>query len=108
MAAIVSKAALALEQKKNVQEQIHNIWETCLGITYDEARHVPPTEVTVALSEATWEPEYSIPGKNTHVSIIIFIKIYFQIPQKIFILTIYIDNIYPLLFTDESYHPALH
>ena len=83
MAAIVSKATLALKQKKNVQKRIRNIWETRLGITYDEAHHVPPTEVTAAFSEATWEPEYSIPGKNTHVSIIIFIKIYFQIPQKI-------------------------
>ena len=83
MTAIVLKAALALKQKKNVQEQILNIWETCLGITYDEACRVPQTEVTAAFSEATWEPEYSIPGKNTHVSIIIFIKIYFQIPQKI-------------------------
>ena len=82
MAAIVSKAVLALKQKKNAQEQIRNIWETCLGITYDEARHVPPTEVAVAFSEATWEPEYSIPGKNTHVNIIIFIKIYFQLPKK--------------------------
>ena len=83
MAAIVSKATLTLKQKKNMQEQIRNIWETRLGITYDEAHRVPPTEVAVAFSEATWEPEYSIPGKNTHVSIIIFIKIYFQIPQKI-------------------------
>ena len=45
-----------------------------LGITYDEARHVPPTEVAVAFLEADWESNYSIPGKNTHVSIIIFIR----------------------------------
>ena len=41
MAAIVSKAALAVKQKKNAQEGIHNIWETLLGITYDEACCVP-------------------------------------------------------------------
>ena len=72
MAVIVSKAVLAVKQKKNAQERIRNIWETRLGITYDEACRVPPTEVAAAFSEATWEPEYSIPGKNTHVSTINF------------------------------------
>ena len=53
MAAIVSKVALAVKQKKNTQERIHNIWETHLGITYDEVHRVPPTEVVVVFSEAT-------------------------------------------------------
>ena len=70
MAVIVSKAVLAVKQKKNAQERICNIWETHLGITYDEVCHVPPTEVAATFSEAMWELEYSIPGKNTHVSTI--------------------------------------
>ena len=84
MAAIVSKVALAVKQKKNAQERIRNIWETCLGITYDEVHHVPPTEVAASFSEASWEPEYSIPGKNTHVSTInLYEKIMLKYSQNI-------------------------
>ena len=51
------------------QQRIRDVWATCMLIVYKDACKVSPPEVAAALKGLKWEPEYQIPGKNTHVSI---------------------------------------
>ena len=51
------------------QQQICDVWATCMSIVYKDARKVSPPEVAAALKRLKWEPEYQIPGKNMHASI---------------------------------------
>ena len=44
-----------------------------MSITYADTRKVSHAEVDAALEAMTWEKEYEIPGKNTHVNVILHI-----------------------------------
>ena len=67
MAAVVSHGAAALKRKKVTHERIREVWDARAMITYKDARHVPPSEVTAAFQEVEQEAEYTIAGKNKHV-----------------------------------------
>ena len=70
MASNVTKAALAIKRRNAAIERVKTVWDARHSITYDEARHIPHTEVTAALNEEEWEAEYLIAGKNNHVCLL--------------------------------------
>ena len=51
-----------------MHERIREVWDARATITYTDARHIPPSEVTAAFQEVEWEAEYTIAGKNKHVT----------------------------------------
>ena len=43
----------------------------CMSIQYNDAQRVMPTEITSALGDVGWDEEFLIPGKNTHVCLVL-------------------------------------
>ena len=64
------RAAIAAQQSKLAKQRIRDIWTAGMSIKYSDARKVSHAEVDAALETMTWENEYEIPGKNTHVNIL--------------------------------------
>ena len=64
------RAAIAAQQSKLAKQRIRDIWTARMSINYSDARKVSHAEVDAALETATWEKEYEIPRKNTHVNIV--------------------------------------
>ena len=64
------RAAIAAQQSKLAKQRIRDIWTAHMSINYSDARKVSHAEVDAALETTTWEKEYEIPGKNTHVNIL--------------------------------------
>ena len=68
-AAAAAAAAAKVKVVAAKQQRICDVWAACMSIIYKDACKVSPPEVAAALKRLKWEPEYQIPGKNTHVSI---------------------------------------
>ena len=64
------RAAIAAQQSKLAKQRIRDIWTARMSINYSDAWKVSHAEVDAALETATWEKEYEIPRKNTHVNIL--------------------------------------
>ena len=70
------RAAIAARQSKLAKQRIRDIWTARMSIQYAEARKVSHAEVDAALDTITWQKEYEIAGKNTHVNIPLHFHIY--------------------------------
>ena len=64
------RAAIAAQQSKLAKQRIRDIWMARMSIEYADAWKVSHVEVDAALETTTWEKEYEIPWKNTHVNIL--------------------------------------
>ena len=76
------RAAIAAQKAKLAKQRIKDIWTAQMSITYEKAQKVSHAEVDAALEGLTWEKEYQIPGKNTHVNFLLRIyelKNFFQL-----------------------------
>ena len=70
-----SKAAQAVMKQKVAMECIKDVWVACMSIKYKDAQRVMPTEITSVLGDIDWDEEFVIPGKNTHVGLVLNSKI---------------------------------
>ena len=68
---VQQRAAIAAQQSKMAKQQIRDIWMARMSIQYADAQKVSHAEVDTALETTTWEKEYEIPEKNTHVNILL-------------------------------------
>ena len=66
-----SKAAQAVMKQKVAMGQIKDVWMAHMSIQYKDAQRVMPTKITSALGDVDWDEEFLIPGKNTHVCLLL-------------------------------------
>ena len=60
-------AALVAAKAKAAKWHIRDIWAAKQAVECKCAKKTSAVEVAAALQDVQWHPEYTIPGKNTHV-----------------------------------------
>ena len=66
-------------------------------------QRVTLTEITLVLSDVNWDEEFVIPGKNTHVCLVLNSKIVFTCyTQYYYYLINIIKTVYYINFLEES------
>ena len=66
-----SKAAQVAMKRKVAMEWIKDVWMAHMSIQYKNTQRVTPTEITLVLGDVDWDEEFLIPGKNTHVCLLL-------------------------------------
>ena len=66
-----SKVAQAVMKRKVAIELIKDVWTAHMSIQYKDVQRVMPTVITSALGDVDWDEEFLIPGKNTHVCLVL-------------------------------------
>ena len=68
---MATKGAQAALKHKATMDRIKDVWKSCATVKFMEAQRVTTPEIVTALADLEWEEEYLIPGKNTHVIILL-------------------------------------
>ena len=66
-----SKTVQALMKRKVAMNQIKDVWMARMSIKYKDVQRVIPEEIMSLLSNVNWDEEFLIPGKNTHVCLVV-------------------------------------